>query len=444
MRRPYPEHAYSDAPRARCAWPETVDTPLAWPKLTQDHQTDVAIIGAGVTGANAALALAERGLSVTLLDARHPLFGASGRNGGFCCLGGAKATDAALRARFGEDQRRAYRRAERAAVDHVADLAQRLSLDIDRHSDGETMLAHSPRTWAQMQSEAQDLARDYDTEVDLTPRDGLRQSGLHGPFHGAMTLRVGFGLNPAKYLAGLLTAAQKAGAQAFGDSPVTHLGWTRDGYTLTANGHTIRAGKVVLAMNGYAPDSLLSWLAGRFLPAQSAVLVTAPIPEALAQEAGWTTRQMAYTSREFLHYFRRMPDGRMLFGMRGSLLSSVAADRRAEARLRRAFARMFPALAQLGTLHVWSGLVCLTRDLTPFCGPVPDHPGLFAAFGYHGNGVAMGSYCGALLADLIADGRMDKPTSTVLTTPPPRFPGGRFRRHLLWPAYGIRMMQDAL
>ena len=62
---------------------------------------------------------------------------------------------------------------------------------------------------------------------------------------------------------------------------------------------------------------------------------------------------------------------------------------------------MFPAWAHVDTPHSWNGLLCISADLTPFAGPIPDMPGAFAAMAYHGNGVAMGTYAGGLLADLV-------------------------------------------
>ncbi len=437
IRRPYPDHAYSEAPRARCHWPR----PPEGAALDRDLAVDVAVIGAGVTGLNAALPLARKGRSVAVLD-RSVAFGASGRNGGFCCLGGAKASDARLARRHGEAGRLDWRRTEKDAVAHVEALIGELSLDVDRHSEGETMLAHSPRAWREMQASADGLARDYGVTPELTPPEQMAQAGMAGPFHGALTLPIGFGLNPGKYLAGLAQAVRDAGGAVHAGADVQAMARAGDGYRLQAGDRQVTARQVIVATNGYGSDSLIPWLAGRFMPAQSAVLVTRPLTEAEAAEQGWTSRQMAYTSRDFLHYFRRMPDGRMLFGMRGALGSSPAADARAEARLRRQFASMFPVFAKAEAPQVWSGFVALSTSLAPYAGPVPGMPGVFAAFNYHGNGVAMGSYCGALLADLALSGRTGRRYPDVLKSVPARFPGGRWRRHLLRPAYALAMATD--
>ena len=114
MRRIFPAHAYGEGPRARCFWPTTT-APPDYPNAEGRIACDVAVIGAGFTGLSAALHLAEAGQDVRVLEAETPGWGASGRNGGFCCLGGSAASDAMLRHLHGEEARRAERGARREA-----------------------------------------------------------------------------------------------------------------------------------------------------------------------------------------------------------------------------------------------------------------------------------------------------------------------------------------
>jgi glycine/D-amino acid oxidase-like deaminating enzyme len=90
---------------------------------------------------------------------------------------------------------------------------------------------------------------------------------------------------------------------------------------------------------------------------------------------------------------------------------------------------------------MWSGMVCLSRNLVPFVGPVPEQPGLFAGLCYHGNGVAMGTYGGRLLAGLILGQPGDLPYSPVMQKMR-KFPLGRMRRALMPPAYAVLAALD--
>ncbi|PKP75406.1 MAG: FAD-dependent oxidoreductase [Alphaproteobacteria bacterium HGW-Alphaproteobacteria-6] len=445
MRRIYEDHAYGPGPVADCWWDRSAPRPAPSPALEGAARADVAIIGAGYAGLSAALHLAGgAGADVAVLEAETVGWGASGRNGGFCCIGGAKADDAAIAARFGAAGLDDWHRAQIEAIDLVAELAATHAIDIDRHSQGEVALAHRPREMALMRAGAGALAARYRTEVEVIEAADLAAAGLGGAgFHGAVRMGRGFALNPLKYALGLAGAARAAGARIFEQSPVTAI--TPDGqggYLLTTPGGQLRAARLILATNGYSSDDLPDWMRARYLPAQSAVLVTRPLTPAEIAAQGWTSRDMAYDTRHLLHYFRLMPDNRFLFGMRGGVSASAPAQGAMRAAVRRDFQAMFPAWAGVETPHYWSGLVCLARDFLPHVGPIGDWPNAWAGFAWHGNGVAMGTYAGRLLAGLA--GGTGPAVPAVMATVPPRLPFGRHRRALMHLAYGWYGLRDRL
>lgn len=439
MRRIYEEAAYRTPDN--CWWRDTAP-PADQPRLDGDHRTEVAIIGGGFTGLNAALALAKAGVETTVIDAEQPGWGASGRNGGFCCLGGSKLGSTLLAQRFGSDQRDAWHRAERAAVDHVNALLSDHRIDVDRHSEGETLLAHTPKAMESVLSDADQTAATYGVTPEIIPAEELRQRGLGGRFHGGMTLPIGFALNPAKYHAGLARMAEAQGSRIFGQTPALSIRQIGRGWQVATPTGTIGADKVILATNGYSSEDVPGWLRARYIPVQSTVIVTRPITRDEQARQGWTSLQMCYDSRILLHYFRLMPDGRFLFGMRGGLRATPAAEATLSRKIRADFHALFPDWREIEITHEWSGLLCLMRRLTPFAGPVPDHPGLFAAMGYHGNGVAMGSYLGARLADTVLGRPQRDAFPAFLAAPPDRFPLGPLRRLFLAPAYAAAALFD--
>lgn len=440
MRRIWEPAAYGADPVRRGWWQRTVVRPSFGP-LDGERTAEVVVIGAGVTGLTTARLLAEAGVDVIVLDAEHPGFGASGRSGGFVCLGGAKISNTGLEARHGEVARRDWRHTEKAAVAFTEEQIDTLGLEVDRHSEGETLLAHRPRDWESLKQQAQLVRRDYDVTAELIGREDLAKRGLGGPFHGALTTPIGFAVNPLKYSTGLARAAEEAGARIFASSPATGL-VRGNGWQVTTPGGQVRCRKVVIATNGYSSEDLPRWMAARYLPLQSSVIVTEPIPEALQQAQGWTSGQMAYDTRRMLHYFRLMPDGRFLFGMRGGLSQTPGAIARNHHAILRDFRAMFPAWAEVEVPWYWSGLVCMTVARTPFVGPVPGQEGLFAGFGYHGNGMAMGSYAGAILSDLVQGRAPDRLYPLAMRHRPRVFPLGRFRRGVMRPAYALFDLLD--
>ncbi|WP_413867620.1 NAD(P)/FAD-dependent oxidoreductase [Albidovulum sp.] len=442
MRRIYEDHAYSQGPVERCYWDTTVARPPRGAAVEGEVRAEVAILGAGYAGLSAALHLArDAGADVAVVEAEGIGWGASGRNGGFACIGGAKAGAATLRRRFGQAGLDEWHGVQRQTPGTVAGILDRYAIDADTHSrEGETSLAHSPRAFAALREEAVAARRDLGVTAEVLGPADLAAAGMGGAgFHGGLRIGLGFALNPLKYVLGLAVAARAEGARIYENSPVEAI--TREGgdYLLRTPRGRLRARKLILATNGYSSEDVPGWMAGRYLPAQSAVLVTRQLTAAEIAAQGWSSQGMAYDTRDLLHYFRLMPDGRFLFGLRGGTAAGPRAQEAMRARARADFEAMFPAWAVVATPHYWSGFVCLSRGLTPYVGPVGDWPDAWAGFAWHGNGVALATWSGRLLADL-ATGRGRVPA--VMAAPPGRFPFGAARRFLLPLAYAWYGLRD--
>ncbi len=434
MKQLFPAFTYGPGPRTNCWWDETIVSP-GWPVLQGDLSVDVAVVGGGYTGVSAALHLAESGVSVAVLEAETPGWGASGRNGGFCCLGGSKLSQKAMVRQFGVAGANSYGQAEEDAVHLVADLLNTHQIKADTHSNGETQLAHTAHAMERLRRKAEETGT-------LHEPDDLAGLGFGGNFHGGYTNPIGFGLNPRKYLYGLADTAQSRGAKFFQQSAVHDIRRTQSGFDVQTASGQVKALNVLICTNGYSSEDLPPWMAGRYMPAQSTVLVTRPLSEAELQAQGWTTDQMSYDTRHLLHYFRLMPDRRFLFGMRGGLRSSPQVEAAIRQKVQKDFRQMFPAWSGVDVTNLWSGLVCLSRKLMPYVGPVPDQPGMFAGYAYHGNGVAMGTYCGRALARLVMGQNDGLPAP--ISRDPGRFPLGSWRRALLPPAYAMMATADLL
>lgn len=440
MRRLHDAAAYDTAIWPDSHWRATAVAP-PFPACAGEGAAPVAVIGAGYAGLSAALALAEAGIEAVVLEAGQPGWGASGRNGGFCCMGGTKLSDARLVRRFGTAETLGFLRFQERAVAHVSETLERLGIDAMKGPEGEVCLAHSSAAWAAMRREVEARRALLGRAPLLLPREALAEEGLalEGAF-GATIEPVGFPLHPMKYVLHLAAAAARAGAQVFGDSAVTGIAPEAGRWRLTLARGSLLADRVLIATNGYSSEDLPPWLAGRILPAFSTILTTRPLGPAEIAAQGWTGQRMAYDSRRLLHYFRLLPDGRFLFGMRGGLSADPAEQARLRARARADFEAMFPAWAAVETEAEWSGLVCLTGSLTPFAGPVPGAEGLFAAFGWHGTGVSTASLAGTEIGRMMAGSAVRLPAP--LATPPRRFPLPRFRLRMLGLAYAFYTLRD--
>jgi glycine/D-amino acid oxidase-like deaminating enzyme len=103
---------------------------------------------------------------------------------------------------------------------------------------------------------------------------------------------------------------------------------------------------------------------------------------------------------------------------------------------------MWPAWKDVEVSHFWRGFVCLAPDLLPHLGRLPDDESVFYSFAYHGNGVAMASWCGRALARAIADDLDWENIPAVITQPLRRYPLAAFRVWYLRGAYALYRAKD--
>lgn len=434
----YHSSAFDPAQPPDSHWRATA-APLsgALPTLEGSHTTDFAVIGGGFTGLWAAYRLAEKyGAKVTLVDAGEPAWGASGRNGGFCCLGSTRLSYPQLEKRHGETEMRRFYAAQLESVENVRGFLDSHYVQADRHSAGELALAHKPGRLGELREEADYMTRTFGLKMQVFSRDEMTEMGVAGPeFHGGLLIGCGFALHPLTYARALATATLDAGVAIYQNSPVT--AWHQDAgdHLLTLPKGQIRAKQVVLAANGYGSENMPSGMAGRTMPVMSNILVTRPLTAEEQAAQGWTSDLMAYDSRRLLHYFRLLPDGRFLFGGRGGIDASPTGNEAMNRRLRRNFERMFPAWSEVPTERFWFGFVCLTYDLVPYVGAIPGLDKAWTGFGFHGNGVAMSSWTGKTLADLAAGAVTQDSLPAVVRGPLRCFPFPALRKLYLRAAY---------
>lgn len=392
--------------------------------LAGDAQCDVAVIGAGYTGLAAALRLkSEYGMDVRVLEAAFPGWGASGRNGGFSCIGCHKRSYGSLIRSYGLEDTRRFYGAMKDAVGLVHDLTRTHGIDAWIHEGGEISLAHLSNRWSELEEERDFMARVFGEKLELLTVDQLKERGLWAPhFHGGIKGDVGFSIHPLNYVRGLARAVHKAGVRIHGDSRVMRWEGQGNHHRLTTKAGALTARHVVVATNGYTPEDVSLHHQGRLMPALSNIIVTRPLSEAERREQGWTQRLMAYDTRNLLHYFRLLPGGEFLFGGRGGTDASDRGAAPMQQHMIDTLKEMFPVFGRAEITHFWRGFVCLSYDLVPYVGALNAEKTVWTALAYHGNGVAMASWSGSALADLIAGKPERADLPSVLTRRLARFP----------------------
>lgn len=419
--------------------------------LPRDESCDVAIIGGGYTGLSAAYHLArDYQLDVRVLEAGHIGWGASGRNGGFCSVGGSKLDLDDELSTYGLENVRHYYQSQVDAIDLVLQIIKEEKIDTPMQGDSELEVAHTPRAFELSKLHAQKQYRLLGLDTEAISAEKFRERYFDSAEqYGATRLRPTFGLHPMRYINGLADAAIRAGARVHSHSAV--IDWSKIGsrHVLTTSGGSLRATRVVMAANGFMPEHLRSEFAGVPLPMISAIIVTRPLAEDELAAHRWKTDNPAINSRELLNYFRLLPDKRFMFGGRGHSSGTASGANAIGRSLRAQLIRQWPQWRDVDIDYFWHGLICMTRRMTPCVGRLESDPSVFYGFGYHGNGVNTSTWSGKQIADWLGNSAADSTdipaTLPVMVSGMSRsFPLPALRLHYLRVALAWKNIQDRM
>lgn len=407
------------------------------PALGADLTADVCVIGGGFTGVNTAIELAQRGLSVILLEARRIGWGASGRNGGQLIRG--IGHDVSGFAKYvGEE---GVRYLQQAGIDSVALVGERVrehGIDCDLRW-GFAELANTAAQFAAFQGELESLAAlGYTPETRLVAPQDMAQVVGSGLYAGGLVDMGSGHLHPLNLVLGEAAVAESLGVRVFENSPVLELIHGDTVQVRCASG-TVRAASLVLACNAHL-DELEPKLSGKVLPAGSYIIATEPLPAELASQL--IPQNLALCDQKVgLDYYRLSADRRLLFGGACHYSGRDPAD--IAAYMRPKMLKVFPQLANTAVEFQWGGKIGITANRFPQVGGLKQHPNVFYAQGYSGHGLNVTHWCARLLAEGIHAGQ-SRGLDIFSQVPHMTFPGGKALRSpllalgMLW--YRVREM----
>ena len=374
----------------------TVTPDMAWEPLEGAARAQVAIVGGGFAGLNTALGLAERGVrDVVLLEREQIGFGASGRNGGFVFAGYSLGEQSLLDQR-GESSARSLFKLTTEAVGRIRQRIADYAIACDVVDEG-VIWANWFRDPAVLHERRALLAEHYGVHWQCLSEAELRAQIRSERYHGGLYERNALHLHPLNYALGLAAAAAGHGLRIHESSGVLSLVCDGSHWRVrTARGELL-AEQVVLACGGYLAG-LRKSIDRAILPIATYVMVTEPLGGRL--DKCLHTRAAIYDSRFAFDYYRALPDSRLLWGGRISVLNRSPDG--VQRLLTRDLLRVFPQLAGVQIDYAWSGLMSYARHQMPQIGG--DGSGLWWAQGFGGHGLAPTCAAGELLAAALAEG----------------------------------------
>ena len=204
--------------------------------------------------------------------------------------------------------------------------------------------------------------------------------------------------DPLQLARGLLALAVTRGARLFDGEAVAFNSTARSVGVRLDNGREIEARSVVLATGYVMPDIVHSTIQNA---SSSWAIATTPQPKNI-----WKGGALIWENAKDYLYARTTRAGRIIIGGEDS-------DEDIEPDLRdrlipeksRALTRRLAALWPSANLDIefrWAGTFDTTTDGLPLIGPVPGANGVYAAYGYGGNGITFSFLAAELIGGLIA------------------------------------------
>lgn len=383
-----------------------------------DLECDVAVVGGGFTGLSAALACAERGFSVVLVETELVGFGASGRNGGQL-IPGLRWSASELEAEFGRER-----------ADMLFDLCwrdNRVKARIAKHGikcdlkAGHLEAAWTLKDFDAMRREAAFLDTRFGYTTEVVAKSGMGAHIASPLYHGGIHDPQGGHFHPLNYAIGLAKAAEAMGVCILEDERVERIVDLSDGSSgLFTTRDIIEARYVINATDSWIGD--VDPDLGRYtVPIMNYNIATAPLANA---DTLLPSNAAVADSRFVLNYFRLSADKRLIFG--GGERYSPVPPRDIAAFVRPFMAQVFPQIADVKIDYGWGGAVAVTMNRLPHIG---RHGNVFYAHGFSGHGALVTTLAGEVIAEAMA-GTAER-FDVLANLPSKPFPGGKWLRQPL-------------
>jgi glycine/D-amino acid oxidase-like deaminating enzyme len=399
-----PVHALADA-QPRTYWSDAGDAPAPRPSLVGTRDADLVIVGGGFTGLWTAIHAKEENpdRDVVVLEAETVGFGASGRNGGFVDASLTHGLDNGMRHFPGE-----LARLQRLGLDNLAGIAGtlgRYGIEADWDARGMLYVATQPHQLDSLGEQA-GLLNSHGETATVLDAEQARAEVNSPTYLGACLRSTGKAtVHPVRLAWGLRRAAESLGVSVYEHSPVRRLRAAGAGVCAQTPYGTVRAAKAVVGTSAYPPP--LRAIRRYVAPVYDYVIVTEPLSAAQLAAVGWDRRLPIADSGNQFHYYRLLPDNRVLWGGYDAIYyygGDVGAhrDQRAAsfATLARHFFATFPQLDGVRFTHRWGGPI---DTCTRFCATFGTalHGRAAYAVGYTGLGVAATRFGARVALDLV-------------------------------------------
>lgn len=370
--------ATSDTP-----WRDDTSAPQ-FPTLTESIDTDVAIIGGGITGVTLAYLLAKEGVDVTLLECEELGNWGTGATTAFITSSIDTDTRDLIKTMGIEDAKRILSSHEEA-IDTIESIAQEEGIECEFSRAPNIFYANAPSDMGYVRSEHEaNMAAGQECTLSETAFDGFTNAGyLHMPEQATF--------HPLKYLYALAQKAKERGARIYTHTKVEEVE-KGEPFVLTTPNGIVRATRVVAATHiPFKQPIEIFFLKAKY----KTYMLEVHLPKGVIAEGIYEDTDNPY------HYFRIDPrddHDRMILGGEDHRDDLKVSEEKSFASLEEYLARLLPGVAYTITRR-WTGIVVEPIDGLAYIGALHDN--FYYATAYSGTGMTYGTLAAQILTDQI-------------------------------------------
>lgn len=220
-------------------WRESIDLP-SFPKLEENIDTDVCIVGGGITGLTTAYLLTKKGLKVTVVEAGNLINGTTGHTTAKITAQHGLIYDELIQ-HLGKEKARLYYEASIEAKQFIQDTMNEHSIDCDFSEEDAYVYTNSEKYVSKIMNEM----KAYETLgiegeiVDTIPFDI--------PIKTAIVMKKQAQFHPLKYLRTLVNYIKDNGGKIYEDTTAVNVDQGERPAVVTRNGKRITCNRVVAA-----------------------------------------------------------------------------------------------------------------------------------------------------------------------------------------------------
>ena len=373
-------------------WDQTVQEPIHFGKPAGPVETDVLIVGGGMSGSLCAYVLSSHGLAVTVVDRNEIGKGSSVANTGLLQYRSDKML-CEFADEIGEEKARLFYQMCLEAMDDLTVMNEQLV-------DASDYIRRDSLFYASTKEDGKKVRREYEYLIKYGfPAEYLEHSILQKKYRidkpCAIRTWHDADVNPYKFILALTKKNLQQGASYYENTDID-LKSIHNGKVSTREGHQITFEKIILA-TGYT--QMYPVIKEKCRIHRTYAFCSEPIEKYL-----WKDDVMVWETRNPYLYFRTTVDHRIIAGGLDEEQDNLVEDDAATLEKCREIAKQIEAIfphIDIRISHAWNALFGKSNDGLPFIGTDPNQPSVYYVLGYEGNGTCYSMAGARMICDVM-------------------------------------------